>query len=204
MQHHFIASHAFALLIGALPMVAAHAQTAPVSVNVNMVDAGVLSGASGNIAVNTSAGNGTAQSNHGAIGAADGIAFSALDSHQILVSPPPTPSDHSAVVRGNAFSQVSGMVRFNQSSGSGNAQANMAAIAHGSNVEISLQQLAQVGAPSLPQQPANSSGNGRIYRAEIADTAFEGARGIVQVNQVAGSGNSTANLFALGVSTASP
>jgi hypothetical protein len=31
----------------------------------------------------------------------------------------------------------------------------------------------------------------------VADTAFRGARGIIQVNQSAGSGNATANSFAM-------
>jgi hypothetical protein len=35
----------------------------------------------------------------------------------------------------------------------------------------------------------------------IDNTAFDGARGLIQVNQSAGSGNATANSFALRVET---
>jgi hypothetical protein len=44
------------------------------------------------------------------------------------------------------------------------------------------------------------AGVGKSHQAvSINDTAFEGAHGLVQVNQSAGSGNSTANNFALQV-----
>jgi hypothetical protein len=49
--------------------------------------------------------------------------------------------------------------------------------------------------------PALTGGSGKAHQQEvsISDTAFSGARGLVQVNQSAGSGNATANNFVLSV-----
>jgi hypothetical protein len=58
--------------------------------------------------------------------------------------------------------------------------------------------LAETLPGAVPPASAGISSKG-VRAVSIDDTAFEGARGIVQVNQSAGSGNTTANNFALSI-----
>jgi hypothetical protein len=106
-----------------------------------------------------------------------------------------------AVIGADVSRNTTGMIAVNQSSGHGNAQANLAGVAIGKVAEISIDQLGQVNAPSPTQEGSTpAAGPSRQLKAFIADSAFVGAHGVVQVNQLAGSGNGAANVFALGIS----
>ncbi len=154
-----------------------------------------LAGSSGRIAVNASAGVGNAQSNLAAIATGDG-AQSGLRSTQSA----PTLSDGlhaaSASIDGAAFSAVRGAIAVNQASGDGNAQANLLALSTGTPPEVSFEQLDSVTGTT---PPAATQADGRALSAHVSDSAFTGAGGIVQVNQAAGAGNRTANVFALSI-----
>lgn len=86
-----------------------------------------------------------------------------------------------------AFSGASGILQVNQSAGAGNAQANV--------VRVSDSALSA----ALPQQnvPPGTSSSAGSNAISVSKTAFSNAKGIVQINQVAGSTNRTANTFVL-------
>lgn len=106
-------------------------------------------------------------------------------------------------IGGSAFSNSTGVIAVNQASGIGNAQSNQVSFASGGIAEISGGLLSGVTSSSPgAAEIAQPAGKPARKIAEIADSAFQGTRGIVQVNQIAGSGNVTANAFSLGVSAA--
>jgi len=177
------------------------AQPQDVAASTNLISATALSGSTGRIAVNTAAGNGSTQANIAAVSVGGVSASSAIGSEQrALVLYPVTRTGARSEIGADAFRGASGLISVNQSSGNGNTQANLAAIAAGQIPEISIEQLAHVGAaPPATQQAAGEAGGMPGKNAVIADSAFAGARGIVQINQLAGSGNSTANVFALSI-----
>jgi len=154
-----------------------------------------LAGASGRIALNQSAGAGNAQANLAAI-ASGPAAAAGLDNRQQAVRRAASGAA-TAEIDGAAFSGARGVIAVNQASGNGNVQANLVALAAGRFAEVSVDQLGSVRAASDTQGAASPDPTPE-RKAAIADSAFAGAAGIVQVNQAAGAGNNTANLFSLG------
>lgn len=187
------------LLATALNIEPVLAQVAGLPILHSTVSDSALAGSAGNIAVNISAGSASAQANIAAISIGAEFAKADISSHQRVDGNFPLASSNEfAEIGNNAFQQAAGIIAINQSSGNGNAQANLVAIAVGKMTEISTDQLA--GVSVWQNQPASSTGNAEHsgkQKSIIADSAFAGARGIVQVNQLAGSGNTSANVFAL-------
>jgi hypothetical protein len=184
------------------------AQQVPAGVmpaSLNVISDTALSNATGHVSFNASAGQGNAQSNAAALGFGSGsvIGVAGLASeYQGAVIANGVRRNEDVAIRGDAFRAVRGVLSVNQSSGSGNAQANLVLLGIGGVVEITLDQLVQVSTPTVADSEPGARQTAR--RAEIADSAFIGARGIVQVNQSAGLGNRTANVFALNISFAVP
>lgn len=189
-----------ALLSACVPVLICAALSGTASAqDATLIDDAALSGASGRVAVNISAGSGNAQANIAAIGASGEAAGAAAESRQSARRGPSGTA--SARIDGGAFAGASGIISVNQASGNGNAQANLVALAAGGIAEVSLDQLGSVNAK--PQaETAPPEDDSHVRSAVISDSAFAGASGIVQVNQTAGAGNNTANVFAL--STAPP
>lgn len=179
----------------------AAAQAQDAAASTNLISAAALSGSTGRIAVNTAAGNGSTQANIAAVSVGGASASSMIGSEQqALVPYPVAHAGARSEIGADAFRGASGLISVNQSSGHGNTQANLAAIALGQMPEVSIEQLAHVSAaPPAAQQTAGNADGTPAKNAVIADSAFAGARGIVQINQLAGSGNSTANVFALSI-----
>ncbi|MDV3255389.1 MAG: hypothetical protein LOX98_08175 [Lysobacter sp.] len=102
----------------------------------------------------------------------------------------PAAADDRAVIEGQAAAGTSGRIAVNQAAGTGNAQANLAAIAiaDGGTGLVGLQARQQPTAGALD----------RAASAQLRDGAFSASQGLLSVNQVAGSGNAQANLFAIG------
>ncbi len=183
----------------------AKAQSVEVPSAQNTIANAVLSNTSGSIALNTSAGNGTLQANIAAISVGENLAIANVISEQgAVLTNKATLGHNTSEIGTNAFHNASGVIRVNQSSGNANTQANLVAIAIGKVAEVSIDQLGSVITAQENPIGASPNGDSRKNTAVIADSAFSNARGIVQVNQLAGSGNSTANLFTLSVSVASP
>ena len=102
----------------------------------------------------------------------------------------------SAFIRDFAFSDISGLVQINQTAGSGNAQGNVAIV----RIAVPAQALSDDAlAGAMPVQSSQTSGPHTSVLASTTGTAlgaFHG-KGVVQLNQTAGSGNATANGFLL-------
>ena len=114
--------------------------------------------------------------------------------------PGDAPDSAVSLIQGNAFSNASGMISVNHVSGVANAQVNDIAIGFaigGVAVTESELSLTVTGQPGV--QP-NQNQVQQHREAAISGSAFEGASGVVQINQLAGSGNATSNSFGLTVS----
>lgn len=172
----------------------------------SVINGAALSEVRGRFAVNIAAGDSNAQTNAAAlaiglgdssVGAYAGV-IAATDAR--VVNHPGVAASATAVIAEHAFANAVGMVSVNQTSGAGNAQANTVALGVGFEVGVVAESSLAATAPGVA--PVGSPGAGpRLRGVSIADTAFAGSRGLVQVNQSAGSGNSTANNFALRVET---
>lgn len=150
-----------------------------------------FNGASGIIGINEAAGTGNVQANAGLIGAGAGSVRISQRTDAVGTG------RGSTTITANAFGGATGLVRINQVSGTGNAQANVVIVHWG----ISGNALGDdVLAGTLPQQstsPGNRQSSDGQQAVSVDKTAFAGTRGIVQLSQVAGSGNSTINDLSL-------
>lgn len=161
--------------------------------------------ASGNVAVNAAAGSGNFQTNQRQINVGAGTA--SAPSVAISVSVPKQRGSMAmaadAEISGQAFAQGSGVLGVNQVSGAGNAQQNLVSV--GGNAHR-VQHGIRTAEPGVPVRSTNPSDqeSGRAvgsipnhYRAVIRDAAFGGFGGVLQINQVSGGGNVTANHFSI-------
>jgi len=162
----------------------------------SIIDGEALSNVHGRVTINMAAGDSNQQINSGAlaINQGGGLATALTTSLHAIVSTAAMPADLStALINDNAFTGSAGAISINQASGVLNSQANGLAFALGSGVE----------AVSESVLSETTSGNGLIdselttgtKMASIADTAFVESRGLIQINQSAGSKNKTANHF---------
>lgn len=152
----------------------------------------------GRTAVNLAAGNSNVQSNMTAlaIGLDQGSALSTAGLVQGTgVGDAARTQSSFAIIGPGAFANADGLVSLNQGSGSANAQSNVAAVSLGAGAVVASDSvLAETATGVAPGGHATGQAS---LRAVTSDTAFAGAHGLVQVNQAAGSGNITANSFAL-------
>jgi hypothetical protein len=171
----------------------------PGYVTQSVIDSNVLSHVRGRFAVNMTAGDSNVQANAAAValGAEGGSAIGLVGGIQVTDPRQGNlPDLATASIGSNVFANSSGLISVNQSSGVGNAQANGAAFAMGFEEVVAESVLSAATSNAVP----TGAGAGKGHQAvSINDTAFDGAHGLVQVNQSAGSGNSTANNFALQV-----
>lgn len=169
----------------------------PVVENLSQIHGNVVGG-QGLMGINIAAGDGNAQLNASALAISVGqgahsslqlrqnIDFSALDQAHDSIS----------TIGENAFSNAQGALSVNQVSGVGNAQINAISIGIGIDGASAITD-AQLAATTSGQ--ATSGVDDPQYRREarIEGEAFKGSSGLVQVNQLAGTGNATANSFQL-------
>ncbi len=171
----------------------------PGYVTQSVIDSNVLSHVRGRFAVNMTAGDSNVQANAAsiALGAEGSSAIGLVGGIQVTDPRQGNlPDLATASIGSNVFANSSGLISVNQSSGVGNAQANGAAFAMGFEEVVAESVLSAATSNAVPI----GAGAGKSHQAvSINDTAFDGAHGLVQVNQSAGSGNSTANNFALQV-----
>ncbi|WP_414447530.1 hypothetical protein AB4851_12925 [Burkholderia sp. 22PA0099] len=182
---------ALALLAAASVQAQSTAQVAGVAT----IGANAARDISGVLKINETVGAGNAQANQLAIGI--GTAAGAnLSSLQAATSVART-GDTAARIEGGALSNLSGAVMVNQSAGSANLQRNSMAIGTlGAGIEaVSDTELSETaskaGGLGIP------AGGRGMREVSISGDAFKHISGIVQVNQTAGAGNTTANSFVL-------
>jgi hypothetical protein len=104
-----------------------------------------------------------------------------------------------ASIGGQALGHAAGLISINQASGTANAQLNTASVVlaqQGIREASTDQWFADVCAC---KQQATSAGQGqqgsgtRLHAAAVEAEAMQGVQGVVQLNQIAGSNNLTAN-----------
>ena len=167
------------------------------------IDGHAFAGANGAVATNMAAGDQNLQANlRNFASGARAIAATVAIQHQ-SGNRYDMPLDASASIGGAAFNGASGLVSINQASGSGNAEMNLVAAALASQGirETTDGSLSSVVSASAGEQ---SSGNPNVARSgtrsvAVESTALQGFKGVLQLNQVAGSGNATNNQFGLSV-----
>jgi hypothetical protein len=171
----------------------------PSYITQSIIDGNVLSNVRGRFAVNMAAGDSNVQANAAAValGAEGGPTIGLVGGIQVTDPRQATLPDLAvATIGGNVFANSSGLISINQTSGVGNAQANGAAIAMGFEEVVAESVLSAAASNVVP----TGTGTNKSHQAvSINDAAFDGAHGLVQVNQSAGSGNNTTNNFALQV-----
>lgn len=168
------------------------------------IGAGAVAGASGNVAINAAAGDRNMQSNQREIRLGGGTATGNVPMIRGVGSPQsnsPEGMVAQSEIGGHAFSHATGVVGINQVSGAGNAQVNAMSMGGGHPSE----EIRSVGT-AMPTPPTNTVGqkSGRPvgnasdrYRAIINEGALSGISGVLQINQVSGIGNVTANHFSI-------
>jgi hypothetical protein len=110
---------------------------------------------------------------------------------------------NSAAIKGDTFQNVRGFIAINQSAGANNQQYNALTISNGISSSIVIEADESIladtssgnGLNDLNHNPTSQS----LNSANIAPDTFAGARGVVQINQTAGTGNVSANLFTLSI-----
>ena len=165
------------------------------------IDGNALRGANGAIAVNQAAGELNQQANLRSFangGNASASVSSLQRSDSNLYN---TPVQASAYIGGNALAGASGIASINQASGGGNAELNSvaASLAAQGIREASDEAMASPAAlASAGEQPA--VGDPRATRrVGVEASALRGFDGVLQLNQIAGSGNATENRLSISV-----
>ncbi len=166
--------------------------------NSTVLGGSALSLISGVSTTNMAAGDGNLQSNSGGI--AIGNVASAANSlfQQAVIGEKLANQRDSVKIQDRAFRQSEGWMSINQAAGQGNVQSNTFSVALGisaSNLNDTM--LQQVMADQQGLSGADGSPGANQNKVEIDSTTFEGSRGVIQVNQSAGTGNATSNSFRL-------
>lgn len=164
-----------------------------------------LERATGLIGINLSAGDSNLQLNARALAITigQGVANTELDAVQSAVASGTLPDRAISEISGNALGHAAGVVSINQASGVGNSQVNGFTLSMGSGVRSADDALlgASASASGGAASSIDSSDITRERRASISGDALGNTSGVVQINQLAGSGNATRNNFALSIST---
>ncbi len=189
----------FSLVTSTALLISAPAFAETLLENSSLINGNVLQG-QGRIGVNMAAGDQNTQINAAALAVSYGQgAHATLDLQQnVRLTEAEWAHDSTSTITENAFSNATGVISVNQVSGLGNAQVNAVAIGLG----IEGEAITEIGlASATTGYNAELAPTDTGHReARIDDKAFDGSSGLVQVNQLAGSGNATANSFQLNIS----
>lgn len=175
-------------------------QFLPSYITESLIDGNAASGIQGATGINLVAGDANQQANAAAIAISpNGTAITSTRVHQSTALGQGNAPDISiASIRDKAFMNSTGVLSINQISGVSNAQVNGLSLSLGIDgtaiTDVELSQSITGQAPDLVSNGLVSPG---VRIADIEATTFENSRGIVQINQTAGSGNATRNNFAL-------
>jgi hypothetical protein len=157
-----------------------------------------LNGSAGSITLNLAAGDLNQQANLRALAVGNQAAVRIRASQQQDGNTANVPDAAIAGIGGHALGNAAGLISINQASGTANAQMNTASIAlaqQGIRETSSDQWLAGVCACAQQAAPTGSGqqGSTRLHSAAVTAEAMQGLQGVVQLNQIAGSNNVTAN-----------
>ncbi|PRY72626.1 hypothetical protein [Halomonas ventosae] len=182
------------LLIGGIH--AAMAQEGLGIRNSTALGGSALSHISGVSTTNMAAGEGNLQSNSGAIAIGKVANTASTLLQQARIDERIAAQQDRVGIKDRAFRQAEGWMSINQAAGQGNVQSNTFGVALGiSASNLSDTTLQQVLADKQGLSGTGDSASNSSSKVEIDKTTFEGARGVIQVNQSAGTGNATRNSF---------
>ncbi len=193
-----------------LPLSAAAQQADPYAamlsyLNHSRIDGNALRNADGAITVNMVSGDLNQQANLLGMASGETSAIN-ISARQRLAGNRVTgsgPLDASASIGGQALNGATGVAMINQASGLGNATLNVVTttLAQQGIRESDDEALAASGALASAggQDLANSRKAAGTRSVAVEDTALRGFDGVLQLNQIAGSGNVTANQLGISV-----
>lgn len=165
------------------------------------IDGHALAGASGAVAINLSAGDLNQQANLRSFAAGPQARSEVEASQAHLADRFDAPAHASASIGGAALANARGIVSINQASGSGNTELNAVAATlarQGIRETTDGSLSASVSASARGQAPTGPQGPGNGTRSVTVEAgAMRGFNGVLQLNQVAGSGNATSNQLLL-------
>lgn len=163
------------------------------------IGANEVTGNNGRVAVNVVAGDSNQQLSDAAIAIGD-YAVTVQTTGQFMARTPDADRTTLLDVGPDAFSNNTGLVSVNLTSGTQNQSANLAALTIGNSGVVSDQMLAQASAPTGPAGLSAEGLDTPNDAIAISESAFGGNSGLVQINLIGGERNSSANTFALSVS----
>lgn len=199
------------LILAVLVVAPAQAQEAPQDGYAGMlqyltstrIDGQALSGSTGMVGVNMAAGDFNQQANLRSFAVGANASSNVYASQRQQDNLATSPDQASATIGDNAFQGSQGVLSINQASGSGNTELNVvsAALATQGIREASDAWNATVSASAGGTlSPAPPDGTGKERHVAVEASAMREVSGVVQLNQVAGSANSTANVLQMSVS----
>ncbi|MCJ7959381.1 MAG: adhesin [Pseudomonas sp.] len=185
------------LLLGLLACTTAMADNpSQVQDSATLVNSG--SSYNGNLNINQAAGDQQQQTNIRAI-AIGSNAKASTSVTQKLTTPADRTVNASSTIGGSSFSNGSGALGVNQSSGANNQMVNALRISISANPQsIDDSALSQQNVALLANSGASDAQQGS-RQVVTSDQAFTGSRGVIQVNQSAGVGNRMANTLSIRV-----
>ena len=165
------------------------------------IDGQAFSGSGGAVRINQAAGDLNLQAN------VQGIAVGRQASVQLGVwqrhagDSATAPLRATVVIADGAFTGANGLYSVNQVAGSGNAQFNAVAA---TLARLGIQEADDAAMATDAAMPAAGTPSplglpGTSRRAEVSASAMHGFRGVLQLNQIAGSGNETGNRLEISV-----
>lgn len=159
----------------------------------SLIDGYSLSHVQGAININMASGHGNLQSNSGVIAMGDNALANNIVVQIATSNNRLEPELANAVIKDQALSQAVGWISVNQAAGQSNVQSNTLSVALGiRGSSLTSESLSQV-LSNKQESMEDSEGKAQSRRVEIEESAFAGARGVIQVNQSAGVGNATGN-----------
>jgi hypothetical protein len=168
---------------------------------VGRIDGQAFSGSGGAVRINQAAGDLNLQSN------LQGMAVGQQALVQIKVwqrhagDSATAPLRATVAIADGAFTDANGLYSINQVAGSGNAQFNAVAatLARLGIQEADDAAMATDAAMPAGGAPSPLGQSGALRKAEVSASAMHGFRGVLQLNQIAGSGNETGNRLEISV-----
>lgn len=168
---------------------------------VSRIDGQAFSGSGGAVRINQAAGDLNLQANlQGmAVGQQARVQLEVWQRH--AGDSATAPLRATVAIADGAFTDASGLYSINQVAGSGNAQFNTVAA---TLARLGIQEADDAAMATDAAMPAGGAPSplgqpGALRKAEVSASAMLGFRGVLQLNQIAGSGNETGNRLEISV-----
>ncbi|WP_269791903.1 hypothetical protein [Stenotrophomonas sp. Iso1] len=165
------------------------------------IDGNALAGANGAILVNQAAGDLNLQANLHSFASGQHASASVASVQRRNSDVFNNPMQASARIAGNALAGASGIASINQASGGGNSELNSvtATLAAQGIREASDEAMASSAALASAGEQSAANDPRATRKVGVEASAMRGFDGVLQLNQIAGSGNAAENRFSISV-----